>query len=271
MQQTESWLCVGLDPDPDQLPADLPLTPAGFLAFCRSIIDATISSAAAYKVNFAFFEALGPEGWRILSQVREAIPDNVPVIADAKRGDIPNTARFYARAIFDALGFDGVTVNPYAGLDSLEPFTAYEGKAVFVLCKTSNPGAPYLQDVEVEGEPLYMRIARDVLALQCPAEVGLVVGATQSEALASVRRISEEALILAPGVGAQGASAGEVAKIAANEDGDNVLPNASRQILHASQSEGYPHASRLVAEKMAAETWRTAERERGSDRVSSRR
>ncbi|MBV9278454.1 MAG: orotidine-5'-phosphate decarboxylase, partial [Chloroflexi bacterium] len=188
-QIVRSWLCVGLDPDPRLLPESVRPTPSSIVDFCRAVASATHPHAVAFKLNFAFYERLGGEGWKALEAVRRAIPDDVPVIADAKRGDIANTARAYAEAIFDALAFDAVTLNPYLGWDSLEPFTRYEGKGLFVLCKTSNPGSPDLQDLDVGGAPLYLAVARGALSLAGPAEVGLVVGATYPRALREVRAL----------------------------------------------------------------------------------
>ena len=189
---------------------------AGVTRFCTEIIAATHDLAAAFKLNFAFFEAMGADGWQALEAVRRAIPAGVPVIADAKRGDIPNTAEAYARAIFEVLGFDAVTVSPYLGWDSILPFARRAGTCVFVLCKTSNPGASTFQDLLVDGMPLFLHVARDGLALQTSADLGFVVGATQPEALRTVRALSEDVLLLVPGVGAQGAQAATALQLGGN-------------------------------------------------------
>lgn len=247
--QSGSWLCVGLDPDMSRLPDSLPRTVDGLVWFCKEIIAATSEAAAAFKINFAFFEALGPDGLRALAEVRAAIPADTPALADAKRGDIGSTAEAYARAILDVLDFDAMTANPYLGWDALLPFCSRECKAVFVLCKTSNPGAAHYQDLESDGIPLYLRIAQDALSHAGPAELGLVVGATQPEALVEVRSLSDDVLILAPGVGAQGASARDVM----SRVGGNVLLSVSRGILYASAGRDFAKAAGEAAHRIAAE------------------
>jgi orotidine-5'-phosphate decarboxylase len=253
--QNQSWLCLGLDPDPARLPAGIASDIHGIALFCKEIIEATRRHVAAYKLNFAFYEALGAEGWSMLQQVREAVPAGMPVIADAKRGDIPNTSRAYASAIFEKLRFDAVTVTPYVGWDGLAPFTAHAGKGVFVVCKTSNPGASDLQDRLIDGEPLYLWVARHALSLKSEADIGLVIGATQPEALRTVRALSSSVLILAPGVGSQGASAAEASALGANPDGDNLLANVSRSVLYASTGTDFAAAAARVSVQLAAETW----------------
>src|SRR5438105_704659 len=176
--QEDTWLCIGLDPDLALMPRPIPRDAAGVVRFCREIVDATHDLCCAYKLNFAFFEALGAEGWSALARVRAMISADIPVIADAKRGDIGNTARAYARAVFEALDFDAVTLNPYLGLDALSPFFACPGKLSLVLCRTSNVGEESLQTRLVEGEPLYLHVARSALAVDAVGDVGLVIGAT---------------------------------------------------------------------------------------------
>ena len=250
-----SWLCVGLDPDPARLPASLRADTAGVTAFCHAIIDATHDLAAAFKINFAFFEALGIDGWRALHDVRAAIPGEIPVIADAKRGDIANTAAAYARAVFDVMACDAVTVSPYLGWDSVQPFAAHAGRGVLVLCKTSNPGSPAFQDVAVDGGPLYLKVAREGIQLACAADVGLVVGATRPDALRAVRALSEQVLLLVPGVGAQGAETRATLSLAANRIGDNAIVPISREIMYASGGADFAQAARSVAAARAVELW----------------
>lgn len=250
-----SWLCVGIDPDLAWLPSHLPKNASGVTRFSCEIIDATAELAVCFKINFAFFEALGTEGWKALAEVRAAVPDGVPVIADAKRGDIGNTDVAYARAILEVLDFDAVTVSPYLGRDSIEPFATYAGKAALVLCKTSNPGASDLQDLDVDGEPLYIKVARMGLSMDVRGEIGFVVGATQPDALRRVRALSEDAVFLMPGVGAQGASAHQALQAGANRGGQNALVSVSRQILRASPGEDFAVAARQKAERLAAESW----------------
>ena len=156
----DSLVCVGLDPSLDSLPTGISRDAEGIVAFNRAIVEATSDLVCAYKPNFAFYEALGPTGLEALRRTRDLIPAHIPTIADAKRGDVGNTARAYARAIFDHYGFDAVTASPYLGRDSLEPFFDYPDRGVFVLCRTSNPGARDLQDLSIDGEPLYRIVAR---------------------------------------------------------------------------------------------------------------
>jgi orotidine-5'-phosphate decarboxylase len=262
--ERHSWLCVGIDPDLDMLPSTLSRNPSGITIFCRQVIEATSDYAASFKLNFAFFEALGGEGLAVLKHVRNWIPTAVPVIADAKRGDIGNTARAYARAILDVFNFDAVTVSPYLGWDALDPFLEKSGKGIFVLSKTSNPGASDIQDLPVEGEPLYLRVAREALARDGRADVGLVVGATQLEALRRVRALSQEAVILAPGIGAQGGQAANAMAAGANGRGENLLLTASRSILFASDGEDYADAARWEAQAAARLSW-LEERHAGAD------
>jgi orotidine-5'-phosphate decarboxylase len=250
-----TWLCVGIDPDVERLPVHLDRSAAGVARFCTEIIEATHDLAAAYKINFAFFEALGGDGWQALQVVRTAIPVGVPVIADAKRGDIPNTAAAYAHAIFGVLEFDAVTLSPYLGWDSILPFADRTGKCVFVLCKTSNPGASTFQDLLVDGEPLYLRVARDGLALETVSDLGFVVGATQPDALRAVRALSQDALLLVPGVGAQGAQAVTALQVGGNKTGDNAIVPVSREILYASSGTDFAAAARAATEKRARDLW----------------
>lgn len=252
-QEIGGWLCVGVDPQLEKLPADLSRDAAGVVQFCREIVTATEVYAACYKINFAFFEALGEEGWRSLAEVRRLIPPTIPVIADAKRGDIGSTSAAYARAIFEQLEFDAATVSPYLGWDALAPFMQYQGKALFVLCKTSNPGAGNLQDLLVDGEPLYLRLARQAIAQESQAEVGLVVGATYPDSLRAVRTLDQDMLLLVPGVGAQGARAGEALAAGANSSGENALISVSREILHASPGREFAAAAESAARRLVEE------------------
>jgi orotidine 5'-phosphate decarboxylase subfamily 2 len=251
----QSWLCVGLDPDVQRLPAHLPATAAGITEFCRQIIDATHDLAVAIKINFAFFEALGIDGWRALDEVRRMVPSGVPVIADAKRGDIAHSASAYARAIFDVLQFDAITVSPYIGWDSVEPFTRYPGTCVFVLSKTSNPGASDFQDLLVGDTPLFMRVAREGLEIDAISDLGFVVGATQTSALEAVRALSDELLLLVPGVGAQGADANTALQLGGNHRGDNAIFPVSREILYASSESNFADAARAVTTRLARQFW----------------
>lgn len=214
-------------------------------AFCASIVSATQHAAVAYKPNLAFFEQYGSEGWAALERVVAAIPSDVLVIADAKRGDIGNTATKYAKAMFDGLGADAVTVAPYMGRDSVEPFTAFEGRWTILLALTSNPGA---DDFEFHGdEPLYKEVLRKSQAFHGADRLMYVVGATRPEMFREIRAEVPDAFLLVPGVGAQGGTVQDVAKHGMS-DTCGLLVNSSRGILYA----GGVEASREETERAAA-------------------
>jgi len=241
VQDCTSPLCVGLDPHPDDLPS---ADAAAALAFCLRLIRATARYAAAFKPNAAFFEALGPEGWQVLAQVIAAagqesqrMGSRIPVILDVKRGDIASTAEAYARSAFELLGADAVTLSPYLGRDSIEPFLSDRHKGVFLLCKTSNPGAADLQDLPVGGPagfvPLHIRVAQLARSWNTHGNVGLVVGATQPESLARVRAAAPDLWILAPGIGAQGGDLAAVLRAGIRADGSGLLLTVSRALSRA--------------------------------------
>ena len=234
VRRTGSLLCIGLDPHPADLPAP---TADAARAFCLCLIDATADLAAAYKPNAAFFEAFGPAGWAVLPEIIAAIPTDVPVILDAKRGDIASTAEAYARAAFETLGANAITLSPYMGRDSLAPFLADPARGVFLLCKTSNPGAGDLQDLLLANsdrpEMLYERVARLARAWNRQDNLGLVVSATHPEALARVRQIAPALWILAPGVGAQGGDPESALAAGLRADGLGLLLPVSRAVAHA--------------------------------------
>jgi orotidine-5'-phosphate decarboxylase len=246
--EKDSLVCVGLDPDPSRLPGPLRdgrLLTDAVREFCATIVEATAPYAVAYKPNFAFFEALGPAGLTVLDQVTAAIPDDCLLIGDAKRGDIGHSARFYAQAIYEDLGFDACTVSPYLGRDSLAPFLDYEDRCTFVLARTSNDGAADLQEAcTCEGTPLYRHVARRVAdwAAEADGTAGLVVGATAPEALAELRTDAPTLPFLVPGVGAQGGSPAAVVEAAHTEDGP-ILVNSSRSILYAGEGTDYADAA----------------------------
>lgn len=249
-----SVLCVGLDPDLARMPSSLVQAhaPAEAVArFGEAVIAATADHACAFKVNLAFFEVLGRDGWDALERTLGAVPPGIPVIADAKRGDIGNSARFYARSVFEHLGCDAVTVAPYMGRDSVDPFLAYPGRAAFVLARTSNPGAADFQERDCEGERLYLRVARRVAewGAAAPGEAGLVVGATGAEALAELRAACPTLPFLIPGVGAQGGDPATVMRHAATPDGP-VLVNSSRAILYAGDGPDFADAAARAADAL---------------------
>jgi len=242
-----SLLCVGLDVALDTMPTGVPRTPVGVVEFNRAIVEATADLVCAYKPNLAFYEALGPAGLDALLETRELIPREIPVIADAKRGDVGHTASAYARALFDVYGFDAVTVSPYLGRDALEPFLERADRGVFVLCRTSNPGARDLQDLSVGGEPLYRVVARLVTQWNQRGNAGLVVGATYPSEIAEVREIAPSLPLLIPGVGAQAGDLAAAVRAGVDARGELAIINSSRQVIYASSDRGFAAAARSVA------------------------
>lgn len=233
-RRSGSLLCVGLDPHPADLAAP---TAAAAADFCLRLIAATADVAAAFKPNAAFFEVFGAAGMAALRDVIAAVPDGIPVILDAKRGDIASTAEAYARAAFETLGADAITLSPYLGRDSLEPFLADPDKGVFLLCKTSNPGAGDLQDLlladRTPAQRLFERVAELAAGWNAHDNLGLVAGATHPEALAAVRRAAPGLWLLAPGVGAQGGDLAAALRAGLRADGLGLLVPVSRQIARA--------------------------------------
>ncbi|MBN2463594.1 MAG: orotidine-5'-phosphate decarboxylase [Dehalococcoidia bacterium] len=237
--QNNSLLCLGLDPDAALMPK------VGLLAFNKAIIDATADLVCAYKPNLAFYESLGIDGIKALQKTIEHIPARIPIIGDGKRGDIGNTAKAYAKALFVTLGFDAATVNPYLGFDSVEPFIEYRDKGVFILCRTSNPGSVDFQSlVNSEGMPLYEAVARKAREWNVSGNIGLVVGATYAEELKSVRQLCPEMLLLIPGIGVQGGDLAATVKYGVDARGENAVIAVSRQIIYASQGKDFAQAAR---------------------------
>jgi len=246
-KEIDSLLCVGLDPHTEDLPEQ---TGAAAREFCLRIIEATHEFALAFKPNSAFFEALGAEGWQALQDVIKAVPDGIPVILDAKRGDISSTAKAYARAAFEVLGADAITLSPYLGYDSLTPFMQDPEKGIFLLCKTSNAGSVDLQDLPLGGHYRLMMVYEKIAGLATEwgtnNNLGLVVGATFPDALRRVREAAPEQWFLAPGLGAQGADLKAAMRGGLREDGLGLLINVSRGISRA----GNPHeAARELVER----------------------
>jgi orotidine-5'-phosphate decarboxylase len=246
-RRNESWLCIGLDPDPELMPQ------ADVLQFNKAVIEATSDLVCAYKPNLAFYEALGTKGFTVLEKTIKHIPDDIPVIGDAKRGDIGNTARAYARALFSVLGFDAATVNPYLGFDSIEPFIDYQDKGVFILCRTSNKGAADFQDLCTDSMPLYEAVARKAGEWNTHGNIGLVVGATYPEQLKRVRSICPEMPLLIPGIGAQGGDLSAAVSYGVDAQGEKAIINVSRQILYASKGKDFAQTARNVAERMRSQ------------------
>jgi orotidine-5'-phosphate decarboxylase len=251
-QNNASLLCVGLDPDPSLMPNGI-----GVFEFNKAIIDATAGLVCAYKPNIAFYEALGIEGLDALRRTADYIPREVPVIVDAKRGDIGNTAKAYARSLFSYFNFDAATVNPYLGFDSIEPFIQYPDRGVFVLCRTSNAGAVDFQSLpcEVHGSyrPLFEVVAEKVSQWNTYGNLGLVVGATYPEELKLIRQRFPDMPLLIPGVGAQGGELAKVVSYGVDAGRRRTIINSSRQILYASKGPDFAGAARQAAEEMRAQ------------------
>ena len=249
IRERRSFLCVGLDSDVRKLPECVRGAASPMFEFNRRIIDATAEYCVAYKPNVAFYESEGTEGWQALEQTVEYLKANYPrhlIIADAKRGDIGNTSALYARCFFERMGVDALTVAPYMGRDSVEPFLQYEGKWVVLLALTSNKGA---NDFEVvadgEGERMFERVLRRSQEWADEERMMYVVGATRAEMLSDVRRVAPRSFLLVPGVGAQGGSLEEVCRYGMTED-CGLIVNASRAIIFADSSE---HFAEAAAEK----------------------
>jgi orotidine-5'-phosphate decarboxylase len=243
-RQRASHLCIGLDPVPESLPPSVLTCDDPVFAFNRAIVDATLDITPVYKPNLAFYEALGAAGWTSLRRTIEYVDGRAIVLGDAKRGDVGETARAYARALFGTLGLDACTLNPYIGRDSIEPFFAYPGRGIFVVCHTSNPSAGEIQEQAVDGEPLYLRVARLVGEWDRDGQCGLVVGATYPAELRAVRAMAPRLPLLVPGVGAQGGDARAAA--AAARPGTFVV-NSSRGVIYASAGRDFAATARAAA------------------------
>jgi orotidine-5'-phosphate decarboxylase len=253
IRQKGTFLCVGIDPDPKRIPAHLGNGPQAVLAFNKAIIDATRSHCVAYKPNLAFYESMGPEGWQVLRDTIAHIGHSHFLIADAKRGDIGNTAQMYARTFFETYPFHAVTVAPYMGSDSITPFLGWENKWAIVLALTSNAGAADFQlKPTQQGKPLYQEVIEACRQWGTPRNLMYVVGATRPEYLSTIRNLVPEHFLVVPGVGAQGGSLEEVCAHGLNSH-VGLLINASRSILYASANEDFAEAAAAEAAKMAAE------------------
>lgn len=256
IRQRHSFLCIGLDTDPAKIPTHLRDHPDGVFLFNRAIIDATIDLCVAYKPNLAFYEALGIDGLRQLKLTMDylhSLSQPVFTIADAKRGDIGNTSERYAHAFLDPTGdfnFDALTVAPYMGADSVQPFTSVNGKWVILLALTSNHGASDFQLIpDANGQPLYQRVLQTSQQWGTPDNMMYVVGATQASMLTRIRQIVPENFLLVPGVGAQGGSLDEVCRYGLTSD-CGLLVNSSRSIIYASSSTDFAEAARIEAVKL---------------------
>ena len=248
----QSFLCVGLDVDQDYFPVKIKDSPDNIFNFSKSIIDTTAKYCVAYKINIAFFEAYGIEGWNSLEKVMDYLNNYYPeifTIADAKRADIGNTSKRYAKAYFDHFDFDSITVAPYMGADSVEPFLTYKDKHTILLALTSNKGAADFQLLHSGNDMLYERVIKTSLAWQNSNQLMFVVGATRAEALITIRKLIPEHFLLIPGVGAQGGSLEEVAKNGLNHQ-CGLLVNSSRAIIYASKEMDYAEKAGLAAKKI---------------------
>lgn len=248
-RKNTSLLCVGLDPDPALMPV------GNVVEFNRAIIDATADLVCCYKPNLAFYESMGESGLEALKLTLAHIPDDIPVIGDAKRGDIGSTAQAYASAMFQKWGFDAITVSPYLGMDALDPFFEYTDRGILVLCHTSNPGAADFQELTVgqEGEyrPLYEYVAIKANDYNRHGNVGLVMGATYPKQMQKIRALCPDMLILAPGIGTQGGDLENTVKYGVNASGEGLIINSSRGIIFASKdSTNYAYAAKLAAQEL---------------------
>lgn len=254
-ERNDSLLCVGLDPDPSCIPAHFGQGAAAVVPFHRAIVAATSDLACAYKLNLGFYLGYGEAGVRALVETRRLIPAHIPVILDAKVGDIATTSEAYARGYFDEWDFDAVTVHPYMGEDSLAPFLVHRDRLIFVLVKTSNPGSSDFQDVitleDGEREPLYLRVAQRVECWQGTyGNCGLVVGATYPAQLAQVRRRCPDLPILVPGIGAQGGDLEGTVRAGLDARRGGVIINASRGIAYAGTGPDAADAARAAAQRL---------------------
>ena len=257
IHQKQSYLCVGLDTDITKIPKHLQSHPNAIVEFNKAIIDATKDVCVSYKINTAFYEAMGVTGWQAMEETVNYIPSTHFKIADAKRGDIGNTSSQYAKAFFETLNFDAITVAPYMGEDSVRPFLEYDGKWAIVLGLTSNKGAIDFElkqllsengEKHLRAEFLYERVLRTVSKWGNPSNLMFVVGATQAEEFVNIREIIPDHFLLVPGVGAQGGSLKDISEKAMNDD-CGLLVNASRAIIYASEKEDFADEARAIAQQ----------------------
>jgi len=243
----QSFLCVGLDSDIDKIPKHLLSYPDPVFEFNRQIIDATKDSSISYKINTAFYESRGTKGWDTMERTLHYIPKNILTIADAKRGDIGNTANHYARTFFQTLPFDAVTLSPYMGEDSIRPFLEFEGKWAILLGLTSNPGATDFQFIQTaDGQKVYQEVIRKCATWGTVDNMMFVTGATRAELLKDLRAMIPNHFLLVPGVGAQGGSLEQTYEAAAN-DAIGMIINSSRDIIFADSTENFAEAARTRA------------------------
>jgi orotidine-5'-phosphate decarboxylase len=252
IKQKKSYLCVGLDTSIEKIPIHLRSNPDAVFEFNRQIIDATLDVCVAYKINTAFYEAIGVKGWHALEQTVNYIPSTHFKIADAKRGDIANTSSQYAKAFYEVLNFDAITVSPYMGYDSIMPFLEYENKWTIVLGLTSNKGSEDFQQQKTGDNYLYETVIKKAGEWGNKENLMFVAGATKATELTSIRKIVPDNFLLIPGVGFQGGSLAEVSKSGLNND-CGLLVNASRAIIYAGKDEDFAEQAGIVAHQYQTE------------------
>lgn len=249
--QSNSLLCVGLDPDFDRFPLSIKEKKNPYFEFCTAIVDATAEFACAFKPQIAYFASCGAEGELkdIIDYIHEKHPD-IPVVLDSKRGDIGSTAKHYAKEAFVRYGADAVTLSPYMGFDSVQPYLEYEDRGAILLCRTSNPGGNDIQMLQVDGKPIYQRVAELASGpWNLNGQLGLVVGATYPNEIAAVRTIVGDLPLLVPGVGAQGGDINACVTAGVTKDMTGMMINSSRAILYASKAEDFKEAAARVAQE----------------------
>ena len=255
IQQKKSFLCIGLDVDLSKIPSHLLQEEDPIFEFNKQIIDATHMYAVSYKPNTAFYEAYGIKGWQSLQKTIDYLNENYPeifTIADAKRGDIGNTSAMYAKAFFEDMNFDSVTVAPYMGSDSVEPFLNFENKTTILLALTSNKGGLDFQGLDAGDAPLYQKVLQTAKTWKNSENLMFVVGATKAEYFKEIRKIVPDHFLLVPGVGAQGGNLQDVCKYGLNDD-CGLLINSSRGIIYAGNDENFAEAAKIEAQKLQAE------------------
>jgi len=252
IRQKKSYLCVGLDSDIDKIPKHLLSEADPVFEFNKQIIDATLDFSVSYKINTAFYESRGLKGWESLEKTIRYIPNTHFTIADAKRGDIGNTSSQYAKAFFEELNFDAVTVAPYMGADSVKPFLEYQNKCTIVLGLTSNTGAKDFELLQTGNERLYEKVLRTVVEWGNPNNLMFVIGATQAEEFTNIRRILPDHYFLVPGVGFQGGSLKDISEKAMNGN-VGILVNVSRAIIFAGETENFAAEASAIAQQYQQE------------------
>jgi len=252
IQAKQSFLCVGLDTDITKIPKHLLDEDDPLFAFNQAIIDATLPYAVAYKPNTAFYEAHGAKGWESLQKTIDYLPDNIFSIADAKRGDIGNTSTMYAKAFFEQMSFDSITVAPYMGSDSVKPFLEFDDKWVILLAATSNEGSKDFQDLTIDEKKLFEHVITKSQAWGSAENMMYVVGATRPESLKEIRKLIPDHFLLIPGVGAQGGSLSDVCQAGMN-DQCGLLVNSSRGIIYCSDGEDFAEAAGEAAKGLQQE------------------